>query len=339
MSRSAAGLPRHPYGVQPEGNALLDRGPHCSRAAGLGALAALPDDLLLALLGSLPGAQLAALSTASRACFAFACCEELWRAAALERWGGDLRFRTSWRATYRRRLRGRAASRAAEDAEPQEAEALPDCSSIYSDLLYAPHLCAATPLQPRWLAGNDVPRVARLSHADFVARFEQPNTPVILTDVVPAWPAAQAWRAAQLEAAHGDEPVYAGGFRFALSDYLAYAARVTRDDAPLYLFDREVLGRTSLGAQFEPPAVRYICWQRLRPRSLWLQVCGGARDHFALLPAEHRPDHTWLIAGPQRSGSSWHKDPNSTSAWNGVVCGCAPCRPSGDPFVTPLPQR
>jgi hypothetical protein len=29
----------------------------------------------------------------------------------------------------------------------------------------------------------------------------------------------------------------------------------------------------------------------------------------------------WLIMGPARSGSSFHVDPNATSAWNAVISG------------------
>ena len=43
-------------------------------------------------------------------------------------------------------------------------------------------------------------------------------------------------------------------------------------------------------------------------------------DYFTTLGSA-RPDHRWLIIGPARSGSSFHKDPNATSAWNAVIRG------------------
>ncbi len=46
-----------------------------------------------------------------------------------------------------------------------------------------------------------------------------------------------------------------------------------------------------------------------------------AEDLFGVLGEDARPHHRWLIMGPARSGSSFHKDPNATSAWNAVIKG------------------
>jgi hypothetical protein len=165
--------------------------------------------------------------------------------------------------------------------------------------------------------------------------------------VVPTWRASALWDEAYLLSEHGGATVYAGGYPFALRDYLRYARSVTRDDAPLYLcvrarmrvlrvlraririccasasvlilriihsssffphilsfrFDRDVLGATALGSHYAPPP----------------QLRGV--DFFSCLGEAGRPAYRWLIAGPARSGSTWHKDPNATSAWNGVVRG------------------
>ena len=41
---------------------------------------------------------------------------------------------------------------------------------------------------------------------------------------------------------------------------------------------------------------------------------------FTRLQAK-RPNYRWLIIGPKKSGSSWHIDPNGTSAWNALIRG------------------
>lgn len=75
--------PPHPYGIKPCGQAYLERFPD-ARAPGLGHMAALSDELLLSLLYLLPAADLQRLGMASKALYAFAHYDELWKALLLE---------------------------------------------------------------------------------------------------------------------------------------------------------------------------------------------------------------------------------------------------------------
>jgi len=80
-------------------------------------------------------------------------------------------------------------------------------------------------------------------------------------------------------------------------------SRTTADEMPLYLFDKDFVSKgPNLEADFSVP--EYF-----------------AEDLFSLLGEESRPDYRWIIVGPEKSGSTFHKDPNSTSAWNAVVRG------------------
>lgn len=84
-------------------------------------------------------------------------------------------------------------------------------------------------------------------------------------------------------------------------DYATYMARQA-DDMPLYLFDKDFAARCpALAADYTVPAI-------------------FEEDLFSMLGAA-RPDHRWLIVGAQRSGSSFHIDPNATSAWNATIAG------------------
>ena len=91
-----------------------------------------------------------------------------------------------------------------------------------------------------------------------------------------------------------------GGVNFRLGDYLSYA-NSNCDPQPLYLFD-PTFARSApeLLSEYEPPI-----YFRDDLFSLLDEYDGGPR-----------PDYRWLLIGGLRSGQSWHKDPNGTSAWN-----------------------
>jgi hypothetical protein len=89
-----------------------------------------------------------------------------------------------------------------------------------------------------------------------------------------------------------------------LSTYTSYT-RAQSDESPLYIFDRAFAAKTHIDNSL-PPAY-------------WSPTAFGP-DLFDTL-GPHRPDHAWMILGPARSGSTFHKDPNATSAWNAVLTG------------------
>lgn len=94
-----------------------------------------------------------------------------------------------------------------------------------------------------------------------------------------------------------------------MSTYISYINNNT-DESPLYLFDRAFAPKTNIDITLPPhhPSAAY-----------WTPSCFGP-DLFSVL-GPSRPDCRWLILGPGRSGSTFHKDPNATSAWNAVLTG------------------
>ena len=128
----------HPSGVLPSGNALDDPTEAAIRRArrddGLGDLRALPDASLLGLLELLTDSEdgcaaLCALSRTSRAMRAFATHDDLWKAATLERFGGDFTFTGgSWMATYA----AAAAAAGANERAAKRAKRASDCETSAS---------------------------------------------------------------------------------------------------------------------------------------------------------------------------------------------------------------
>ena len=69
-----------------------------------------------------------------------------------------------------------------------------------------------------------------------------------------------------------------------------------QDESPLYLFDRSFVEKMDLEVS--------------KNGHYWAPECFG-EDLFTVT-GDQRPDHRWLIVGPERSGSTFHKDPNAT---------------------------
>lgn len=279
-------LDQHPLGVRPSGNALTSEE---NALKCMGVFENLPDALTLLILELLDPNSLVNLGGTCRGFYAYSTYDQLWRDIAVNDMTPDFSWRGSWRAS-RRKL-------------PSAKLANVDCRHVFSDALHRPFLCSQIPLSPyasQIPRQNQISRIAEISTEEFNAGWS--DKPFVLTGPVKRWPVYKSWCQEYLLSRYGASIFRAEGVDWPLQKYVDYM-NSTSDESPLYLFDRSFVENMglSVGDSYQPPS----CFEE---------------DLFTLL-AEQRPDHRWLIVGPERSGSTFHKDPNATSAWNAVIRG------------------
>lgn len=273
------------------------------RDLGLGELRQLPDAAVEEVVSYCDCADLLRVSAASRALYVFAHSDDVWKHLTLFalRKDGKFFYDRSWKQTYIN-TRWRTAGR--DGAAPSHAALA--VRDFYSDALYAPYRDAHTPIPERWLRAQTVRKVpaAGLTRERFVAEYESQGIPVVLSGAAESWPAYRLWDAPYLLDRWGGTEFQCEAARLTLKEYLSYAEQ-QRDDKPLYLFDKHFT-ETAPGA-----AAEFAVPEQFR---------GADADLFRVL-GDQRPDRRWLIMGPARSGSRFHKDPNATDAWNACVRG------------------
>lgn len=284
---SRVAVRRHPLGVRPSGNALTaDQ----DLSLSMGIFGRIPDALLLLLLEYLDEDALLDLSHTCRGLFAYAVHDQIWRDLALRSPTDDFAWKGSWRSSLLRK-----------------SARLPriDCRFLFSDALYRPFQCANVSLAS-FAANipqcNQIARLKDLTLEDFTATWA--NKPFVLTEPVKQWQVFQEWDETKLLEQYGNVRFRAEAVDWKLRDYVRYMNN-NQDESPLYLFDRAFVQKMDLAVGQKGSYNVPECF---------------AEDLFILLE-EHRPDHAWLIIGPERSGSTFHKDPNATSAWNAVIRG------------------
>lgn len=188
-----------------------------------------------------------------------------------------------------------------------EQEAKIGCQNVFSDVLHRPFVCSNVPLSrfcSKIPGTNEIKRLPDMTYDDFADKWS--DKPFILTDCIRSWPACKEWDIHQLLKAYADVEFRAEAVDWPFTTYCQYMED-NQDESPLYLFDKkfaEKMGIT-IGKTVEA--------------AYWKPDCFGP-DLFEVLGSE-RPAHRWLIVGPARSGSTFHKDPNGTSAWNAVLQG------------------
>lgn len=144
-----------------------------------------------------------------------------------------------------------------------------------------------------------------MSYHEFAEQWS--DRPFVLTESIRSWPIAQKWTLDELQRQYADVVFRAEAVDWTFSTYHSYMVNTT-DESPVYLFDKRFAEKMGLGTGKGEGAAAY-----------WNPDCFGP-DLFELLGRE-RPAHRWLICGPKGSGSTFHKDPNGTSAWNAVIQG------------------
>ncbi|KZF25899.1 JmjC domain-containing protein [Xylona heveae TC161] len=283
-------IPQHPLGIKPAGNAYVAR---YDMKTACGNFYSLADELIIQILENLDAKSLTRLGATCKALYAFSTFEELWKTLFIESPREQIQWHGTWRATY--------------FANSLFAKYPVDCSYLFSDALHRPFFCAHTPLTPyvsNIPARNQIARLSNLTAAEFSAEWT--DRPFILTEPVREWPVYHRWSVDGLNEQYGDVEFRAEAVDWPMRSYIEYMKN-SSDESPLYLFDRGFVEKMKLKVGKEEGA------------DYWIPGCFG-EDLFAVL-GDQRPDSRWLIVGPERSGSTFHKDPNATSAWNAVIRG------------------
>ncbi|OXV11347.1 hypothetical protein Egran_00893, partial [Elaphomyces granulatus] len=230
------------------------------------------------------------LGRTCKALYAFTRSEDLWKTLFIRSPPATFSWLGTWRSTYL-------------NLSPSQVCHL-DCSCLFSDTLHRPFYCAHIALDSFVSdvpARNQITRFPTLSAEEFQQRWA--DRPFILTEPVKEWPVYPQWSMETLLSTYGDTIFRAEAVDWPLKTYVDYMKN-NSDESPLYLFDRSFVSKMGI----------------TRPNAeFWRPPCFGD-DLFAQLGPD-RPDSQWLIIGPERSGSTFHKDPNATSAWNAVLRG------------------
>ncbi|WYZ34794.1 hypothetical protein EsH8_I_001070 [Colletotrichum jinshuiense] len=291
---STESIPTHPLGVKPLGNQYLSDRPNARKHTGVFKI--LPDEALLVLLEYLDQERLRTLGYTCKFLFAFCQSDDLWKTLFLESHSSG-RFDGKWQGTWR----------ATQLALCPEQQLRIDCSNVFSDVLHRPFVCSHIDLKQftsRIPKSNLIRRMETLTYDEFSQKWTE--VPFILTNYIQSWPVCHEWNMNVMLQRYRSIEFRAEAVDWPFSTYHEYMED-NNDESPLYLFDKKFAEKMDIKVGREEGA------------AYWKPECFGP-DMFELLGNE-RPAHRWLIIGPERSGSTFHKDPNGTSAWNAVIQG------------------
>jgi hypothetical protein len=334
---------RHPFGVLPVGNLFFGE----ASANFIRRREEIFDDKLWQhVLSYCDGSSLGRTVQVSRYLYVAGHQPELWRDLVLRKCHANKciisRIGKSWRDTYVLLFHG----------EEKFVKLHPMKIGIYSNTFYQSHLCRSFAIPTVWFDttdfvgdeqnDRDVPSipVEKMSASNFFSRYEECNQPVIVKGAA-LGKAVEMWcdwehlhrynsTSKIFRTTSGAAPLPGN---FTLRAYQKYSQFDYLEESPLYLFDRNAFA-------FNPQWEDDFFPEFYEKCPYWDPSGDFGHDLLQHLGPRERPDHTWLIAGPKRSGSVFHIDPNCTHAWNACIQGRKRWifYPPGDPPPGVLPS-
>ncbi|KAF5020561.1 hypothetical protein F66182_7425 [Fusarium sp. NRRL 66182] len=293
-ARQSDSIPPHPLGLKPLGNQYFFTGRNAKRSTGSWSF--LPDEVISLMLEHFGADVLLKLGHTCKFFYAFCHSDEFWKPLFLQsppKESKDIRWHGSWKATVL--------------GLPSNQQTNIDCSNVFSDVLHRPFACSHVNLgqfTSNIPKTNQIRRFENLTYEQYADKWTE--QPFILTKCIQEWPVCVEWSIDSLLAKYAEVEFRAEAVDWPFATYCNYMKN-NRDESPLYLFDRKFAEKMGINLG-EKGGSAY-----------WRPDCFGP-DLFEVL-GDERPAHRWLIVGPERSGSTFHKDPNATSAWNAVIQG------------------
>lgn len=320
---------RHPLNVKPSGNSFLasENQPNgVSKNEQMGTFSLLQEDLLMDLFNYLDPNSLKNLSHTSRVMYAYLYDEGIWKyqfnkqineAERSHKPTPKLHWKGSWRSSL---LNISSESQANIQQVPE--------NLLCSDILYRPFQCSQVDypkifqkiikeeeiyhrdsIDNKFNYKNLPPnRIIRLKEENVTLNEFNENwsdVPFILTNSNPdRWP---NWDLPELVKRFPDVTFRQESVQWPLTLYSKYLED-NKDESPLYLFDCNSIAMKTLRNEYKVPEI-------FKPDLF--EVFNSKLNN----KIQCRPDYAWVIIGPGRSGSTFHKDPNSTSAWNTSLTG------------------
>ncbi|KAJ3211144.1 hypothetical protein HDU67_004757 [Dinochytrium kinnereticum] len=319
-----------------------------ARKKHLGHFSALTDVLIHGIIATLDAKSLTTLSRVNKTFYIFARDDSVWRSLCIRAYStpksmpselkkkklaeaglvGEepvLSFKGNWRFTYYFPAKTLGEDQAARLERARSIRASPITPPFFSDFLYNKAVrnnmnlgafvpdfgsgtCVSVPVV------NDKKKKENAAQ-EFRKRFDATSTPVLIKGGFEY--DAESWGLENLKKKFGthrfsigtEEPSYLHHgaasepmlVDMAFEDYLEYM-KTQSDECPLYVFDG------SYGEK-APEMLSYYKTPRF------------FEEDFLSVLGDRRPPYRWIVAGPARSGASWHVDPLYTSAWNALVTG------------------